>query len=83
MDIEQIAQAVLNDSTTEQTRVLALDIWIAGHETAAVHKLLPTVFAEMRKPIYEGVEFSDSSWVAAASILNQEIDRAIIERNKD
>lgn len=83
MNIEQIAQAILNDRATEQTRANALDIWIAGRETAAVHKLLPTVFAEMRKPIYDGVEFSDSSWVAAASILNHEIDRAIIERTKN
>jgi hypothetical protein len=80
MQIEQVAMAVVNDPDTEQTRLAALATWLAGRDSAAVHMLLVPVFAELRKPIYEGVQFDGSSWQAAARVLNWHIDCAIAER---
>jgi len=78
--MKQIAMAVVNDPTTEQARAIALATWIAGRDDGAVHCLLPTVFAELRKPIYEGVSFDDGPWAAARMVLDYDIDHAIAER---
>ena len=80
MKIEQIAQAVLHDPTTSEARARGLQTFIdkgADHWTAAVHWILPAVYAEMKKPIYEGVQFEGTAWEAAAEILETEIDQAI------
>ena len=84
MKMEQIAMAVVNDKTTEQIRAYALAKWIEGLETAAVHAILPAVFAELRKQIYEGVSFEEGagSWTAARAVLDYEINRAIAERGQ-
>jgi len=78
--MEQVAMAVVNDASTQQARAIALAAWISGKDDAAVHCLLPTVFAELRKPIYEGVEFDDTAWTAARMVLDYDIDNAIADR---
>lgn len=80
MQIEQIAMAVVNDQATEQARLIALASWIAGKDDGAVHCLLPTVFAELRKPIYQGIELDGTAWQAAARVLEWQIDNALAER---
>ncbi len=82
MKMEQVAMAVVNDPATQAVRADALALWIQGSETAAVHRLLPTVFAELRKPIYQGVSFDEGSWSAARAVLDFDIDYAIAERNR-
>ena len=78
MKIDQIAQAVINDPTANNTRARALKNFThEGHWDSAVNLLLVTVYAEMKKPIYEGVHFDGSAWQAAALILESEINRAI------
>jgi hypothetical protein len=42
-----------------------------------VHRLLPVVFAELRKPIYSGAEFDATAWTAAADVLEMELQHAI------
>lgn len=79
MEMQQVAMAVVNDRTTEQVRAQALAKWIEGHDTAAVHMLLPMVFAELRKPLYEGVTFDQGSWAAARAVLDYDIDNAVGE----
>lgn len=80
MKMEQVAMAVVNDPATQSVRADALALWIQGSETAAVHRLLPTVFAELRKPIYQGVSFDAGSWSAARAVLEFDIDQAIAKR---
>lgn len=81
MKMEQIAMAIVNDAATQQARAIALATWISGKDDGAVHCLLPTVFAELRKPIYEGVSFEEgTAWTAARMVLDYDIDNAIAER---
>ena len=54
---------------------------IADYWDSAVHRLLPVVFAELRKPLYEGVTFDDTAWTAAAEVLDMEIQHAIDTKN--
>ncbi len=80
MNMEQVAAAVFNDRTTEAARADALKLFIdkgADYWTSAVHRLLPVVFAELRKPLYEGVTFNDTAWTAAAMVLDMELQNAI------
>ena len=50
MRMQQIAVAVFNDRATETARAGALAAFIAGADWgAAVHRLLPVIFAELRK----------------------------------
>jgi hypothetical protein len=84
MQMKQIAAAVFNDQSTEPARAAALRHFIdkgADYWDSAVHLLLPTVFAELKKPIYEGVEFDDTAWTAAAEVLEMEIQHAIDTKN--
>jgi hypothetical protein len=82
MKMEQVAMAVVNDQGTLRARANALALWKEGHDTAAVHSLLPTIFDEIRKPIYHGVRFDEGSWSAARAVLDFDIDYAIAERNR-
>lgn len=78
MNAEQIAQAVINDRSTTAARQAALDLFISGADyPQAVHRLLPLVISEIKKPIYQGMgPFTDMLWPAAAEILEDEITRA-------
>lgn len=81
MDMKQIAVAVFNDRATEAARAAALAHFAAGATwDGAVQMLLPTVFAELRKPIYEGATFTDTAWTAAAELLDMEVQQAINAR---
>lgn len=84
MEMKQVAAAVFNDRTTETARADALRLFIdkgADYWVSAVHLLLPAVFAELKKPMYEGVTFNDSAWTAAAEVLDMEIQHAIDTKN--
>ena len=80
MQMKQVAIAVFNDRSTEPARTAALQVFIdkgADYWDSAVHRILPAVFAELRKPIYEGIAFDDTAWTAAAEVLEMEIQYAI------
>jgi hypothetical protein len=80
MEMRQVAVAVFNDRTTEAARAAALAVFVdkgADYWDAAVHRLLPVVFAELRKPIYSGAEFDATAWTAAADVLEMELQHAI------
>lgn len=84
MEMKQIAAAVFNDRTTEAARADALRLFIdkgADYWDSAVRLLLPAVFAELRKPLYEGVTFDSTAWTAAAEVLDMEIQHAIDTKN--
>lgn len=82
MNSNQLAQAIINDRSTAAARQSALDCFIGGEDYPhTVHRLLPLVIAEIKKPIYEGMgPFADMLWPAAAAILDDEIARARDER---
>jgi hypothetical protein len=81
MRMQQVAVAVFNDRTTEPARAAALAAFTAGATwDGAVQRLLPAVFAELRKPIYTGVQFDDTAWTAAAELLELELQHAIDTR---
>ncbi len=81
MRMQQVAVAVFNDRTTEPARAAALAAFTAGATwDGAVQRLLPAVFAELRKPIYTGVRFDDTAWTAAAELLELELQHAIDTR---
>jgi hypothetical protein len=78
MKIQQIAAAVFNDRTTETARAAALAAFAAGDTwDGAVHRLLLPVYAELKKPIYEGVQFDGTAWAAAAELLELEVQHRI------
>jgi len=85
MHINQLAQAVINDRSTEGARAYALAVFLMTHRTAAVLQLTRTVYAELDKPIYDGVIFTNDQgeetaccgWEAADMVLQSEIDRAL------
>lgn len=78
MYMQQIGVAIVNDRTTQKARDEALRFFVdGGNMDQAIHMLLPTVFNELKKPIYSGVTFDESSWTAAAYVLNHDIDAAI------
>ena len=83
MKTTEIAQAVINDRATEATRHKARDAFIQGATwDAAVHSLLPLVFYEIKKPIYEGAgPFIEKLWPAAADILDFELELLRVERS--
>lgn len=84
MQMKQVAVAVFNDRTTEPARGKALALFVekgADYWDQAAHLLLPTVFAELRKPIYEGSSFDDTAWTAAAEVLDMTIQHAIDAKN--
>jgi hypothetical protein len=76
MNASQIAQAVISDRNTETARRAALDHFIQGASwDASVHRLLPVVIAEIKKPHYEGAgPFSELFWPAAAEVLDWELN---------
>lgn len=76
MKPSEIAQAVISDRATEAARHLARDAFVQGASwDAAVHRLLPLVIAEIKKPIYQGAgPFSGLLWPAAADVLEFELD---------
>ena len=77
MQIDQIAHAVFNDRQTEKARSLALaGFLLHGDRTRAAHQLLPVIIAEMKRPIYDGVDISGDAATAAAHCLEMEICRA-------
>ena len=81
MRMQQVAVAVFNDRTTETARADALAHFAAGASwDGAVQRLLPAVFAELKKPIYAGVEFDATAWTAAAELLELEIAQATAAR---
>lgn len=78
MNMMQVALAVFNDQSTEAARSKALDHFTNGAEwDGAVQTLLPVVFAELKKPIYEGITFDDTAWTAAAHVLDMQVQHAI------
>lgn len=78
MRMQQVAVAVFNDRATETARAAALAAFVAGADWgAAVHRLLPVVFAELKKPIYAGVQFDAPAWSAAAEVLEMEYQHAL------
>jgi hypothetical protein len=77
MQINQIAHAVFNDRQAEKARSLArAGFLLHGDRTRAAHQLLPVIIAEMKKPIYDGVDISGDAATAAAHCLEMEICRA-------
>jgi hypothetical protein len=82
MNAIQIALAIINDRSTTAARRAALDHFISGADYhQAVHRLLPLVIAELKKPIYGGMgPFTNMLWAAAAEVLEDEIARARAER---
>jgi len=83
MHINQLAQAVINDRSTEGARAHALAVFLMTSRGAATLSLLLSVNAELDKPIYDGVTFTNdqgeetSCWEAADLVLQSEIDRAL------
>lgn len=83
MHIQQLALAVMHDRTTEDERARAVRLSLMTSRAAAVLTLMPAVYAELEKPIYDGVTFTDdegqqaSCWEAGEIILQAEIDRAM------
>lgn len=83
MHISQLALAVMHDRTTEDERARAVRLSLMTSRAAAVLTLMPAVYAELEKPIYDGVTFTDdegqqaSCWEAGEIILQAEIDRAM------
>lgn len=76
--MKQVAAAVFNDQTTEAARADALAYFAAGADwDAAVHRLLPTIFAELKKPLYAGVTFDGTAWTAAAETLEMQYRHAL------
>lgn len=74
MHIDQVAHAVFNDRETEGARSLALAEFLShGDRWRAAHQLMPVIIAEMKKPVYEGVDFSGDAMTAAAVCLDLEI----------
>lgn len=81
MQMKQIALAVFNDPATQEKQKQAYSYWLnEGHVTGALLQLLPTIFAELKKPIYEGVSFDDSPWSAAAELLEFHIQSELDKR---
>jgi hypothetical protein len=84
MHIEQLALAVIHDPTTQGARAKALALFLMTTRNAAVLSLMQSVYAELDKPIYEGVTFTDDQgepaecWAAADMVLQSEIDRALV-----
>lgn len=84
MHIEQLAMAVIHDPTTQQARARALAIFLMTTRGAAVLSLMLAVYAELDKPIYDGVTFTNDReepaecWEAADMVLQSEIDRALV-----
>jgi hypothetical protein len=77
MHISQIALSVINNRETEKARALALaGFLLHGDRTRAAHQLLPVIIAEMKRPIYDGVDISGDAATAAAHCLEMEICRA-------
>jgi hypothetical protein len=75
MQMKQIAIAVFNDPSTQVEQKKAYFYWLnEGHRTGALLQLLPVIFAELRKPIYEGASFDSSPWEAAAELLDSHIE---------
>jgi len=81
MQMKQIALAIFNDLATQEKQKQAFLYWLnERHETGALLHFLPIVFAELKKPIYEGVSFDDSPWTAAAELLNFHIEHELEKR---
>ena len=81
MQMKQVAVAVFNDSTTQEKQKQAFLYWLnEGHETGALLQLLSIIFAELKKPIYEGISFDDSPWSAAAELLEFHIQSELEKR---
>ena len=81
MQMKQIALAVFNDQTTQEKQKQAFSYWLnEGHETGALLQLLPIIFAELKKPIYDGVSFDDSPWTAAAELLEFHVQSELDKR---
>lgn len=84
MHIQQLALAVMHDRTTEEDRARAFRLFLMTSRTAAVLTLMPAVYAELEKPIYDGVTFTNDSggeascWEAGDIVLQAEIDRALV-----
>ena len=86
MQMKQVATAVFNDKSTETARAEALRVFVdkgADYWDSAVHRILPAVFAELRKPLYEGVTFDSTAWTAAAEVLEMEIEHAIATKQSE
>lgn len=83
MHISQLALAVIHDRSTEEDRARAFRLFLMTSRTAAVLTLMPAVYAELDKPIYDGVTFTNDKgeeaacWEAGDIILQTEIDRAM------
>jgi hypothetical protein len=84
MHISQLALAVIHDRSTEDDRARAFRLSLMTSRPAAVLTLMPAVYAELDKPIYDGVTFTNdkgedaSCWEAGEIILQAEIDRAMV-----
>jgi len=78
MKIEQVAHAVFNDRETEKVRSLALAEFLShGDRTRAIHKLMPVIVAEIKKPVYEGVDFSGDAMTGAAICFALQLSHAV------
>ena len=78
MHIDQVAYAVFNDKKTEEARSLALaEILSHGDRTRAIHKLMPVIVAEIKKPVYEGVDFSGDAMTGAAICFALQLSHAV------
>jgi hypothetical protein len=84
MHISQLALAVIHDPSTEEARARAFRLSLMTSGPAAVLTIMPAVYAELDKPIYDGVTFTNdkgehaSCWEAGEIILQAEIDRAML-----
>lgn len=84
MHISQLALAVIHDRSTEDDRARAFRLSLMTSRAAAVLTLMPAVYAELDKPIYDGVTFTDdegqqaSCWEAGEIILQAQIDRSMV-----
>lgn len=83
MHISQLAMAVIHDRSTEEARARAFRLFLVTSRTAAVLTLMPSVYEELEKPIYDGVTFTNdkgeeaSCWEAGDIILQAQIDRSL------
>lgn len=80
MDISQLALAVINDRATELDRIRAVQLFLMHSRESAVLSLMQAVYAELDKPIYDGVELTDQGqpaecWAAGNWVLDYELEQ--------
>jgi hypothetical protein len=77
MNSHQIATAIFNDHRAQPAIEAAAQHFLGGGTwDASTHRLLPTVIAEIKKPIYDGLCGENCSiWESAAQLLDMQLEQ--------